>query len=171
MCLKKKKDNYILDNEQKHRIAIELVESLTLNKMPSEDTIGFIYKWLISGKNYNCTFKDVWNIVLDNYFIKEDILLYRAGNKFHKIKQMSVASYSSSFEVAYRIMKNNSDKNKIIILNTSQPYFWKEDEEKTFGIFPLYKVLEKHNIFTYWIPEYEYIVRETEVGIEMFYSK
>ena len=167
---------YRLGRKRKNEIANNLVDMLEDGGKPTTDTMLFLNEWLSIGGRRLKVFIDVWNIVLDSIncaYNNPYPVLYRARSKRSRTVEGRISSYTGSFDNAL-----NFNRDVIVVLNIEDAarHWHSSDAKRTldnregfyFSYYPLAKVMKKHNIYTEFLPEDEYIVRETSAGTKVF---
>lgn len=163
------KFNYRLSKEEKNEIAQNLIDILLKNTNITNQTVGFIGNWILTGPDEKRkAFFDVWELVLKNFLPITRPILFRACKRISK--NGKIASFTGSLECAREFSKG---KGALIICDTNEilkfeDQFYKPGEYKhTF--YPLSSVLKKakksggwgfsDNLLNNYIAEDEYIMR------------
>jgi|GEM_PF-3665430 len=165
--------NYRLSRIQKNEIANNLIKAAKFEECPNSDTMNFINEWCCIGTLHKKLFIDVWDIVLNNYMpntIPENAtFLFRVCEKRSRLIRGKIKSYSNSFENTLKWKKE-----KIIVLELNEAVHnkeWYNNDSFTgknrfvFSFYPLVEVMKHYIPDFYYIPEGEYIVRETDAGV------
>lgn len=79
------KFQYRLSEKQKVEIAQNLIDILEKNSEITDQTVGFIGNWILTGPDEKSkAFFDVWDIVLRNYLPTTRPILFRTCNRLGK---------------------------------------------------------------------------------------
>ena len=163
------KFQYRLSEKQKVEIAQNLIDILEKNSEITDQTVGFIGNWILTGPDEKSkAFFDVWDIVLRNYLPTTRPILFRTCNRLGK--DGKIASFTGRLECARSFSKG---KGFLIICVTKEmlqceaEYLQPGEYMHTF--YPLVNVLEKASASGGWgfsekilndfIGEDEYIMR------------
>lgn len=158
-----------MTQEQKSKIAHNLINVLKVDESLADDTRTFICNWVLTGPNEKKkAFYDVWEIVLDNFMPTSKPVLFRACYRLSRSNK--IASFTGRIESARRFSEG---KGYLIVYDTKENLH----SEETFyssGIyqntfFPLVDVLKKakeeggygfsSNFLDQYLSEEEYILR------------
>ena len=98
------KFQYRLSEKQKVEIAQNLIDILEKNSEITDQTVGFIGNWILTGPDEKSkAFFDVWDIVLRNYLPTTRPILFRTCNRLGK--DGKIASFTGRLECARSFSK------------------------------------------------------------------
>lgn len=110
------KYHYRLSNEQKEKIAQNLIDILETDVSITKETRKFVVDWILTGpEEKRKVFFDVWDIVLKNYLPKSRPVLFRSCSRISK--NGKIASFTGRLECARRF---SDGKGSLIICDTKE---------------------------------------------------
>lgn len=169
---------YRLSQDQKNKIAQNLIDILQQDEKITKDTRTFICNWILTdGKEKGKALFDVWDIVLKNFLPTSRPVLFRACQRISKVDK--IASFTGRLECARRFSK---EKGILMVCDTKDRLKFKEEfysvgfYKHTF--YPLVDVLVKaqnsggwgfpERILNDYMGEDEYIMNMNSVNIHSF---